>query len=1259
MQKTSENFEGFTGLYSDNKTFCYSLIPVLETVKNMELNNVIDMGGLRHDNLPIMRTVIDRCLGDEIGKILSDAKASKEGWPLTSFYEAMTDPVLFSRKAEDQKARAKAYQKCERIKKEMYKKFEKIANDEIKERGFVKGQDKNIYDAAIAKATDKEKEIIAKYYPVSGYARDIIEIRKNIIFNTESKFGTVAYRCIDDNMIRYMENIQVLTAAKDYLEDDLDELQKEIGDSIGMDVRGIFDPDYYTEAMTPEGIDKYNAIINGYTVEDKKNPTGNKKILGLNERINIKRQRTGARISQVKPLYKQILIGEKTFSLSVGAFESDDQVKEAVDEMVSVFHESITSEFQGYSLKHFADNIFNRDIKGVYINTNNAVNKVSNKVFGFHGKIESFMREEYDRAHEGQKKSKAYNTTREKWVKGFKFLSIWDIDEYATKSIGRNIDVMTYYDEVLRNAYQNFLVREEEYIRLVEDADGIRQDGKKRVAVENVLKAMKYIQKIFCDFRLSNDVHVQKDEEFYAEHAFIEDLLSPLSMVFDNTRNYAEKKPYSREKINVDFLDPTPLAGWADGGTTNMGTIFRKDGKYYLAVANKNTRKSKKMMRTGTAVADGEEYYERMIYTTLDCSKQFPRLFITTGLKKGESLVDQLGIQGEERKVLIDKELRKLPENKNIVIDYYKRAMEVYNNGKYAGILDTLRPTEEYTSCNEFIDDCTERVKSIEFEKFSADYIRQLVRDGYIYLFEITDKDMDKEDISRMGLPSIIFKSIFSEENYKTGVPAYWLQGGAQVFYRKASLNPDKQAKHRVNVPTRNKTTGEITMVPTEIMKDRRFAYDRFMLHVPVKINANSSGDKNRVEIDSLAEDYIKGNKDVNIVAVNRGENNLLYAVVINQKGEIIEQKSLNVIESVSPTGKVFKTDYNEKLEALADKNRKAREEWDKTGTIKELKNGYLSQALYVLTQLMLKYNAVLVMENLSGNFKRSRQKVEKNIYQRFETMLQTKLEHYIPYKEISDRAGSVFNAYQLTGKGSLDRFGQNGLVFALNPSYITKIDPTTGFFGAPFAQYSNMNGAKDFIKENLHAIRYNDAEGYYEFDITDHDGKDWTVCSHGKRVDVTRTEDNKSTKHEWVDPTAVMEELLKEYEFDEHSKDIKKDILDRTDLNADFYKRMFHAYNLVTKMENKYPGTENQIISPVKNDKGMFFKTGLKGMPENADANAAFNLARKMLIVMDRINNQEVDEDTGDKKPVSKAISNEAWKEFAIAHKDDVLRLM
>lgn len=65
----------------------------------------------------------------------------------------------------------------------------------------------------------------------------------------------------------------------------------------------------------------------------------------------------------------------------------------------------------------------------------------------------------------------------------------------------------------------------------------------------------------------------------------------------------------------------------------------------------------------------------------------------------------------------------------------------------------------------------------------------------------------------------------------------------------------------------------------------------------------------------------------------------------------------------------------------------------------------------------MVKYHAIVVLEDLNMGFMRGRQKVEKQVYQKFEKMLIDKLNYLVDKRANPSDYGGLLNAYQLTSK--------------------------------------------------------------------------------------------------------------------------------------------------------------------------------------------------------------------------------------------------
>jgi CRISPR-associated protein Cpf1 len=210
------------------------------------------------------------------------------------------------------------------------------------------------------------------------------------------------------------------------------------------------------------------------------------------------------------------------------------------------------------------------------------------------------------------------------------------------------------------------------------------------------------------------------------------------------------------------------------------------------------------------------------------------------------------------------------------------------------------------------------------------------------------------------------------------------------------------------------------------------------------------------------------------------------------------------------------------------------RKTWEEIETIKELKEGYLSQVINKIKELVLEYDAVIVLENLNYGFKHSRTKVEKQVYQKFELQLIKKFNYIIDKRNPE----TYNNAFQLTNPiRTLNDIGmQCGIVFYVSAWNTSQIDPTTGYVNLlSYIKHKNIKESKEFISK-IKDIRFNGK--YYEFDIdfADYNPKyketktNWTICSYGTRIKNVKMEKSKGWESIEVDLTTEFKKLFKEY---------------------------------------------------------------------------------------------------------------------------------
>ena len=435
-----------------------------------------------------------------------------------------------------------------------------------------------------------------------------------------------------------------------------------------------------------------------------------------------------------------------------------------------------------------------------------------------------------------------------------------------------------------------------------------------------------------------------------------------------------------------------------------------------------------------------------------------------------------------------------------------------------------------------------------------------------------------------------------------------------------------------------------------DLIKDKRFTIDQFEFHVPITINFKSDGLDN---INQRVFDYIKDTSSHYVLGIDRGERHLLYLTLIDGKGRIVEgmQFSLNKIDD---------TDYHHLLEQREGDRQKARQSWQTIENIKELKQGYLSAVINKIAEIMVKYEAIVVMEDLNMGFKQGRQKVERQVYQKFEQMLINKLNFYVDKKRDVEEIGGALNGYQLTSKfDSFQKLGkQSGFLFYVPAWNTSKIDPVSGFANFFDTKYESVSKTKKELIEKIDDISYNKERDYFEFKIdyskftTRAAGtrEKWTLCSYGDRIE---TFQNHNLNNIWdtrvVKLTEEFKSLFESRGIDIHNH-LKESVLEQEE-KLFFYNDsnqgplgFLQLFRLMLQLRNSVPNSEvDYIISPVADDNECFYDSRVAGgnLPQNADANGAYNIARKGLWIIKQIKK------CNDLKDLRLAISNQEWLNY------------
>ncbi|MCM1321722.1 MAG: type V CRISPR-associated protein Cas12a/Cpf1 [Bacteroides sp.] len=784
------------------------------------------------------------------------------------------------------------------------------------------------------------------------------------------------------------------------------------------------------------------------------------------------------------------------------------------------------------------------------------------------------------------------------------------------------------------------------------------------------------------------------DANFYTIYDEVYFALSEVISLYNKTRNYIAKKANAPEKFKLNFDCPTLADGWDENKERENGAIILiKDEKYFLGIMNAHDKPKFQEKYE----SNGEKCYQKMVYKLLPGpNKMLPKVFFS---KKGkadfcppEEILSGYDKGLHKKGDIFDKQFCRS------LIDFFKDAIGRHPDWKNFGF--TFSDTASYKDISCFYREISEQGYKITFTDVPESYINSLVDEGKLYLFQIYNKDFAEGANGTPNMHTLYWKNLFSKENLQDTV--FKLNGEAELFYREKGIK--EPIVHKKGSKLVNKITQDGFSIPQEIYeeiykfengtqkalsadaqkyadehkvivktarhditKDRRFAEPKFLFHVPITINFKAQG--NVFTMNERVREFLKNNPDVNVIGLDRGERHLIYLSLINQKGEILKQFSFNEVER-SKNGQSVKVNYHEKLDNREKERDAARKNWNAIGKIAELKEGYLSAVIHELAKLMIQYNAVIVMEDLNFGFKRGRFHVEKQVYQKFEKMLIDKL-NYLVFKDKGfSEAGGVLNGYQLAGKfESFQKLGkQSGFLFYVPAAYTSKIDPKTGFVDLlNLRDLTNVHKKREFFSK-FDEIRYDaETESFaFTFDYKNFDGKGktemaaakWIVYSCDKRIAYS----SKSKSYSDVYPTDEFKKIFSQCGINfEDGRNLIDPILEiGADLKdgerpdkpiADFWDAMLKNFKLILQMRNSNASTgEDYIISPVKNKDGTFFDSrkekelgGKAKLPIDADANGAYHIALKGLLLLQRFSDTE---DANLKKADLK-ISNADWFEF------------
>lgn len=1219
------NFNEFTRLYPVSKTLRFELRPVGKTKENIEKNGFLIRDQIRAKDYIRIKAIIDEYHKAYIDEVLSDCVLQYDN---EGKHNSLTEYVeLVQRAGLDGRSKDNIKKVQTNLRKQIVSCFKQ---DQRHKYLFKKELIKDyLYDFV---QTEEDRRLVDSFKSFTTYFTGFNQNRENM-YSDEDKSTAIGYRLIHDNLPKFIDNIKAFhqIAEEEGLSESLQSVYAEVGPCSGVEsLADVFSLEYFNNVLTQKGITCYNGIVGE-----------------LNKAVNLyNQQHRDARLPKLKMLYKQILSDREPQSWLPEQFDNDDEVLRSIGE----YHESMRAYLS--NLKILLESIADYDLSGIFVRNDQQMTKISQRLSGDWLAVQkAVVSDSKFKSFRKQKRSEDVETyeaeLRKLYAKqgSFSIAYIDSVSGLAIESYFSNleaVDTESRQEENLFAKIENAYAGVEKLLKEPYPHDKKLIGAKDDVALlKDLLDAWKELQR-FVKPLLGVGDEADKDMSFYGELLPISDRLDKLTPLYNMVRNYVTRKPYSTAKFKLNFDSSQLLGGWdRNKECACLSVILRRGGNYYLAIIDKNHNR----------IFDGErlpcdgECYEKMVYKLLPgANKMLPGVFFS------KSRIDEFAPSEDVRRIYNDETFKK-GGNFNLndchrLIDFYKDSIEKHEDWRSFDFI--FSETESYEDISGFYREVDDQGYKLSFTPVSADYIDSLVEESKLYLFQIYNKDFSEHSKGTPNMHTLYWKMLFDERNLADVV--YQLNGGAELFYRERSIERTKPT-HESNVPIKNKNRLNKKKESTfayDLTKDKRYTVDKFQFHVPITLNFKSEG---RDDINLQVRDYLHSADDVHVIGIDRGERNLLYLTVVDKHGRICEQLSLNEICN-SYGGNDYKTDYHALLDKREHDRLRERQSWQTIEGIKELKEGYLSQVIHKIAELMVKYRAIVVLEDLNRGFMRGRQKVEKSVYQKFEKMLIDKLNYLVDKKADPELPGGLLKAYQLTSKfSSFAKQGkQSGFLFYVPAWNTSKIDPVTGFVNLFDLRYESKDKAKALLCK-FDTIRYNADRDRFEFGF-DYDRFTskaegtrtvWTVCTHGTRIETFRNQEKNS---EWdcreVDLTAEMKRLFEEYGI-EITGNLKNAIAEQGD--KAFFEQLLRLLRLTLQMRNSNSKESvDYIISPVADADGRFFdsRNADDSLPKDADANGAYNIARKGLMIIEQVKCAD------DVATVRFDLSNKNWLRYA-----------
>lgn len=578
MNGQGKKIDLFTNRYSLSKTLQFSLIPVGKTLDNFTAMHLLESDEERNEKYKKAKELIDRYHRDYIEKVLSSDITLDKLKEYADTYYAID--------SENKKEKIKELEA--ELRKSIAGQFTELDNI------FSEKMITEVMPQFLKNEEDEEGlEVINSFSKFTTYFNGFNTNRKNM-YTPEEKSTGIPYRCINDNLSKFLDNVKAFEKAKESLSGgtDLKTLNNDFTSICGTTINNMFTVDYFTSVLSQSGIDTYNKVIGGYTTSD------GAKIKGINEYINLFNQQADKshRLSYFKPLFKQILSEHKTISFIPTAFESDNELISAIfkayntnfdNEKVTSLKTTITK------IKTLFNSFEEYSLDGIYISNGFALTNLSNDLFKSWFAIKELWIKDYDKKN-NVKKIKDYEKYQEKRDKNFKSVksfSLGYIQSLIDQSGYENISIYNYYkstvDNLILNINEKYLSAEKLLSSHDDDCkNSLKKDDTSIALIKDFLGSIKALEALLKSLSETENGQI-KNDLFYSIFTAEFNNLRSIDKLYDKVRNYITSKPYSKEKYRITFNCSSLLKEWKSKYSSHAAHIVIHNGNYYIIFMNK------------------------------------------------------------------------------------------------------------------------------------------------------------------------------------------------------------------------------------------------------------------------------------------------------------------------------------------------------------------------------------------------------------------------------------------------------------------------------------------------------------------------------------------------------------------------------------------------------------------------------------------------------------------------------------------------